>query len=371
MSHAQSQAGALVPPVERPLRVAWLYPRPKRHFLEAYRRGEEPDQLSAIDTVRDFGMVPTLVDPLPRPWNPFAGRHSLWSGIDPLRAVRLVLSRRHYDLFLSVGESSALILLLLRSAFRFRQPVVVWDPALGGNWTPRRKILDYVLSRADRILVVGENQCAHVRAHYPRAAPVAAIHHWEDTRFYAPESSASADRGYVLSIGDDVARDFRCLAQAAAEVAAPVIIKSGRAPDFPLPPNVQVMSKRVPYRELRDLYAGARLVVVPLTDAVHASGVNSILEAFAMGKATVVSDSEGIRDFVQDGETALVVPPGNPDAMRLAINRLLVDRGLADRLGRNARRVAEERFALRAFASRLAAQLRTAYETRSRTFKET
>jgi glycosyltransferase involved in cell wall biosynthesis len=53
------------------------------------------------------------------------------------------------------------------------------------------------------------------------------------------------------------------------------------------------------------------------------------------------SDSGGVAEFVQDGETGLVAAP-EPEAVAAAFDRLHADRALARRLGANAAgRVAE------------------------------
>jgi glycosyltransferase involved in cell wall biosynthesis len=344
------------------LRVAWLYPIPKRPSLEATRRGEEPDHLSAMDTIRQFGIEPELVDPLPRPWNPFCGRHSLYSGIDPLRAVKLAASLSRHDLVLSVGESSALVLLFLRRVLGLKIPIVVWDPALGSQWRTREAMLRWALPRYDRILVVGSNQEALLRERYPGAAPACTIGHWEDTWFYRP-MPAPAEGGYVLSVGVDPMRDYAGLVEAARGISAPFIIKTNR-PMHDLPPNVRVLSERISYDALRALYAGASVVVVPLLDAHHASGVNGVLEAYAMGKPVIVSDSAGIRDFIIPGKTALVVKPGDVAGLRQAIATVLASPDLARRLAGAGRDLVETQFSQAAFAERLAAQLWAAWNAR-------
>ena len=344
-----------------PLRVAWLYPLPKRRILSGMAAGSEPDQLSAISRIARYGVSPHLVDPLPFPLNPFARRHSLYSGIDALRALRVASSLRRYDVILSVGESSALVLLWLKRLLGFRTPIVVWDPALGGEWPVRERILRYVLPRADRVLVVGANQANFITQIYGGNCRVAVIHHWEDTSFFAPQHAASD--GYILSVGNDVARDFATLVDAVATLPCEIVIKTNRrikrADD--LPPNVRVVAERISFEALRDLYARARFVVIPIKKAVHASGVNSILEAMAMGKATIVSDSPGICDFVRNGENSIVVPPGDPDALSRAIATLLADPTQAEKLGRRARTFVEANFSLDRFAERLAAELASAH----------
>jgi glycosyltransferase involved in cell wall biosynthesis len=113
--------------------------------------------------------------------------------------------------------------------------------------------------------------------------------------------------------------------------------------------------------EFRDLYATSRIVVVTLRgDALNASGVSTVLEAAAMGKPIVVTDADCIRDFIVPGETALTVPPRDPVSLRAAIERLLNDRELRIRLGQNARKLTEEKFAVPVFAKRLARGIRNA-----------
>lgn len=70
----------------------------------------------------------------------------------------------------------------------------------------------------------------------------------------------------------------------------------------------------------------------------------ALLEALGCGVAAVVADTGATRDFVEDGANGLVVAPDDIPATAKAIARLLDDAGLRARLGREARRRAEERF---------------------------
>lgn len=57
------------------------------------------------------------------------------------------------------------------------------------------------------------------------------------------------------------------------------------------------------------------------------------LEAMAAGRPVVASRIGGLADLVADGETGLLVPPGDPDALRAAIERLLANPTLRDAMG--------------------------------------
>lgn len=72
-----------------------------------------------------------------------------------------------------------------------------------------------------------------------------------------------------------------------------------------------------------------------LTSPKEGWGITN-LEAAACGTPTVASDSPGLRDSVVDGETGFLVPHGDVAALAGRVRELVEDRGLRERLGRNA-----------------------------------
>ena len=67
----------------------------------------------------------------------------------------------------------------------------------------------------------------------------------------------------------------------------------------------------------------------------------TVIEAGACGTPSVASDSPGLCEALLDGETGLLVPHGDVDALAGAIRRLVEDEELRGRLGAGARRHAE------------------------------
>ncbi len=70
----------------------------------------------------------------------------------------------------------------------------------------------------------------------------------------------------------------------------------------------------------------------------------SLLEAMSSGTPVICSDVGGLPEVVEDGVTGMVVPPGDVDALRDAIERVCRDDELAGRLGAAARDVVLQRF---------------------------
>lgn len=60
---------------------------------------------------------------------------------------------------------------------------------------------------------------------------------------------------------------------------------------------------------------------------------NKAFQALACGVPLVSADTPAARELLRDGESALLVPPGDPEALAAALRRLAGDAGLADRIG--------------------------------------
>jgi glycosyltransferase involved in cell wall biosynthesis len=86
---------------------------------------------------------------------------------------------------------------------------------------------------------------------------------------------------------------------------------------------------RVDNAEMGALYRDADLMLNPSTID---NTPNSVLEALASGVAVVSTDVGGVPFLVEDGKTALLVPPGSPQAMADAMLRLAASPELASRL---------------------------------------
>lgn len=74
----------------------------------------------------------------------------------------------------------------------------------------------------------------------------------------------------------------------------------------------------------------------PTAISTHFTSPLKLFEYMAAGRAIVASDLPAIREVLRDGENGLLVPAGRADALAAAIERLIADRGLANRLARAA-----------------------------------
>jgi glycosyltransferase involved in cell wall biosynthesis len=69
---------------------------------------------------------------------------------------------------------------------------------------------------------------------------------------------------------------------------------------------------------------------------------NKVFQALACGTPVVTGDTQGARELLADGVSALLVPPGDPEALAAAVRRLTEDSALAERIASRGHAVYQE-----------------------------
>jgi glycosyltransferase involved in cell wall biosynthesis len=104
------------------------------------------------------------------------------------------------------------------------------------------------------------------------------------------------------------------------------------------PENVEHISW-VDYERLPDELhrAGCALGIFGTSDKAQRVIPNKAFQALACGTPLVTADTPAARELLVDGESALLVPPGDPQALAAALERLSSDRELAQKIGEGGR----------------------------------
>ena len=116
--------------------------------------------------------------------------------------------------------------------------------------------------------------------------------------------------------------------------------------------------------DVPDVLRGSDLVVLP---SIYGENLPTVLmEAGGCGRPVVASDVGGISDIVADGETGLLVPPGDSPGIAAAILTLLADPDLRNRMGEAGRHRMERLFDARGWARALHAVYQKAIDANGR-----
>lgn len=263
----------------------------------------------------------------------------------------------------STGETWGLPVALVGSTLRKRQfkHVIYAHRVYSPNWL-------WFLNSCSRWLAVDGWIC--VTRHQARLLRgslgiepwrVTAICQGVDTAFFDPEKAdpVRAKDPYLLSVGIEM-RNYGLLFEAVRSLDIDVVVKAssawmaqGRTDHGVIPANVKIISQRLSYLELRDLYGGAALVVVPLCDTSQAAGVTTILEAMATEKPVIATRSAGLPDALVADRTGVVTEP-NAAGLGGAILAMLDSDQKIERMVIEAREAVTVRYSIEEHAAKVA-----------------
>ena len=285
-------------------------------------------------------------------------RKAIGSAIHVLTALRRLPAA---DVIFSDGEHVGIPLALALRGLRLDKPHLV----IGHHLTSRSKASAFLRFRADRgmsrILVHSQRQqdLAERDLGIP-ADKLVVVPYYADTEFWTP--IRRVEEPLILAAGREH-RDYRTLASACADLDARVFIAAG---SLHSPAATESRPSQWPanfelgfadYRALRELYARASVVVVPIIETDFQAGITTLLEAMAMGKAVVSTATRGRAAVIVDGINGLTVPAGDVCALRGAVARLLENPAERARLGEEARRTVVDGHGVEAYARQLAEHL--------------
>lgn len=137
-------------------------------------------------------------------------------------------------------------------------------------------------------------------------------------------------------------RDWSTLVAAAVEYRIPTLISTPDDVDVPQHADWVSVEPLLTAEEGRAAISRASLVCVPMLDTDLPAGPLVVLDALSAGTAVVATDVNGTRDYVEDGVTGVLVPPGDVHMLGQALRRLLDDEDERRRLARAGRAAARE-----------------------------
>jgi hypothetical protein len=216
-------------------------------------------------------------------------------------------------------------------------PVVAWAFNLGhlpGGL--KRGLSKFAFHRIDRFVV-------HSRAE------VTACSEWlqlPTSRFtFVPlqraviEGNVSEDSTspFILAMGS-AGRDYRLLFDVLTELKYRAVVVAGAhaVEGLSVPDNVEI-KYGLTIAQCHDLLQQACFSVTPIRNVTTASGQVTLIDAMMYGRAQVVTSCPGSVDYLTHGQQALMVPPGDREALRSAIQLLWQDKMLRHTMGRSGR----------------------------------
>jgi glycosyltransferase involved in cell wall biosynthesis len=222
--------------------------------------------------------------------------------------------------------------------------LVAWNFNLGSlspGW--KQLLARRILHRVDRFVV-------HARGEIGNYAQWLGI---EETKFsFVPLQRGKIPKlkpsrisaPYIVSMGS-ANRDYKTLIDAVlgTGIKTVIISKKSQIDSLPEHPDLVKLSD-LSWEECDGILNCATLNVVPIASSQTASGQVSFTTSLRMGLPTIVTRCVGSVDYIQDGQTGLLVPPRDAAALRRAIESIWLNEALRQRIGSAGRLHAEEHF---------------------------
>ena len=150
--------------------------------------------------------------------------------------------------------------------------------------------------------------------------------------------------GYLLFVGDlKLDKGVGVLLQAYADLQnpPPLVLIGRKCPDTPsdLPENVFLMGSW-PHAAVMEAYRRSSMSLLPSV-CPETFGI-AVIEAMSMGRTVIASRIGGLSDVVIDGVNGFLIPPGDVEALKQAIQRLLNDGKLRTQMERGALQRAQD-----------------------------
>lgn len=147
-------------------------------------------------------------------------------------------------------------------------------------------------------------------------------------------------QGFILQVGDlvpDKGIDVLIEAYSQLKNPPPLVLIGRRTPQSPrtLPDGV-ILIESLPHALIME--AWRRCIFGTVASTCLDASPTVTLEAMACARPIIASRLGGIVDQVVDGETGFLVEPGQPEALRAAMERLLAQPELRERMGQAAQK---------------------------------
>ena len=221
---------------------------------------------------------------------------------------------------------------------------------------PSQLALAFISRHCTRIVAVSQSVAASLTANGVSPAKLQVISNGVDLTHFLPSENSHAEARAALGLPDAAyvvvsaarfspEKGLDVLLKAAKQRKHMTFLIAGDGPQFEtlsrdLPPNVRLLGRLA---DVRPLLFAADVFAMP--SRREGQGI-AALEAMAAGVPVVASHVGGLAEMLTDGETALLVPPDDPDALAVALSRLQSDTRLRHNLAESASALVQSRYSL-------------------------
>ena len=264
------------------------------------------------------------------------------------QTLRVIPKLHNYDLIVSHGMQSGIVLSMWRRVFHTKARHVVFDIGSFNSAAEQGmalKLMQYASKSIDGVIYHTSTQRDYYHRFFPWIEEKSRfILFGTDADFFdkTPDRTDSDKSDYILCVGY-TKRDWNTIIKAYSRINTDVKLRLVGHVDeqYQSMRNVEQIPF-VPIKELIDQILDARFCVLPLLSFNYSYGQMTLMQQMALGKCVIAARVPSLIDYIEDGENAITYEPGNVKELSQVMTKLLEDQESVDYIGENSRRFIKE-----------------------------
>jgi len=271
-----------------------------------------------------------------------------------IQALRAIPKLNKYDLIVSHGMQSGVVISLWRRFFKTKSKHIVFDIGSFNSASESGaalKLMQFASRSVDGFIYHTGSQIEYYRKCFPWIVDKAHfIRFGTDSEYFVPENDKAdgtlepdkqegilPGKPYCICVGYSK-RDWDTVIKA-FELAKPDNLKlllvghvDNRYKDISNVEQIEFVS----VDKLKKLITGAKFGILPLKSYNYSYGQMTLLQQMAMGKCVIASRVPSLVDYYEDGVNALSYEPENAEELSEVIQSVNKDDDLRNKIGKNA-----------------------------------
>ncbi len=259
-----------------------------------------------------------------------------------LQALRAIPKLKNYDLIVSHGMQSGVVISLWRRFFKGKEKHVVFDIGSFASASESGfalKLMQYASKSIDALIYHTSSQIEYYKSYFPWIVDKSKfVRFGTDHKFFDVNEVVDAEDKdkYIICVGYSK-RDWETVIKAYQMVNTDIKLR--------LVGHVEAKYNGIegveqipfmPIKELMNQIHNAAFCVLPLKSFNYSYGQMTLMQQMALGKAVITADVPSLRDYVYNNRTALLYEPRNAKHLAQTMEYLLNEKAIRRRIGEDA-----------------------------------
>lgn len=256
------------------------------------------------------------------------------------QALKVLPKLGKYDVIISHGMQSGVVLSLWRRLFKTKAKHIVFDIGSFNSAAESGaalKLMQFASKSIDGLIYHTGSQLDYYKKYFPWVVPKSQfIRFGTDLEFFDPSNlRESVDRdAYIICVGY-AQRDWDTVVQAYQKLDTKVKLRPvGHVAEKYKNVSGVEQIPAVPIRELINQIYNARFAVLPLQPLNYSYGQMTLMQQMALGKCVIAAKVPSLVDYINE-DTAVLYEPGNIDDLASKMEMILKDSAYCQKIAEN------------------------------------